>query len=121
MNQIRLTDRQRASMKTDNQWLKTTKEQERFIRACPEGQRVMLYDDAFIRLPEARVEAAMKAAFEAGANAAFQTLGITDRSHVESIDCDPPTLGQTYLRVTVRSTNGRETSAIGMIPDPRGQ
>ena len=79
----------------------------------------MLYGDTFLLLSEAKVDAAMKAAFEAATNAALQMLGITERYQVEDIDCDTPSLGQTYLRVTVRGTNGQQASAIGMIPDPR--
>lgn len=118
MNEMKLTPKQVAAMNSDSPWLKTTPEQEKFIRECPKGHVITLYDDAFIQVTEDRMAAAMETAFKTAASSAAQQLGLTT-GHEFKIECDQPELGQAFLRVTVTDDCGRKASAIGIIPDPR--
>lgn len=119
MNQIPLTEDQVACMASDGDWLKLTPEQEKFVLGCPRDHVVMLLDNMLVRIDGNRVASAMASAFGTACEAAAKTLGLTRNEQVADIDCDTPSLGTRFLRVTMRDVTGREASAIGMIPDPR--
>ena len=115
-----LTAEQRIAMRSDSAWLKMTPEQEDFIRSTQPGQVCCFYDDNILRVTEEQMSRAMETAFKAAASSAAKDLGLTGHVADFEIHCDPPELGQMFLRVTVTDDRGRKASAIGMIPDPRG-
>lgn len=119
MNQIRLNEDQIACMSDDGDWLKLTPDQEKFVLGCPKDHVVMLLDNTLVRVNGNRAASVMATAFGAACEAAAKMLGLTRNEQVADIACDTPGLGARFLRVTMRDVDGREVSAIGMIPDPR--
>lgn len=100
-------------------WLMLTAEQEDFMRTNAPGDVFMFYGDAILKLHEDRLAQIMEVAFKAACQAALELLGMPLNESVQ-IRCEAPAQGQTYLRVTATDDQGKQASAIGMIPDPRG-
>lgn len=118
-NSIPLTAEQASSLRAiEGDWLRLTRDQEEFFRATEQGQVCTVYGDVILRVSQEQVTAAMEVAFKTGCRAALEMLGDSITEGVE-ITCDPPELGQTYLRVHVVDSLGKKASAIGLIPDPR--
>lgn len=119
MSQIPLTNEQIGCMSSEGDWLKLTPDQEKFVLGCPRDHVVMLLDQSLVRVNGNRAASAMATAFGTACNTAAKLLELTRNEDIADIQCDTPSLGTQFLRVTMRDVAGREASAIGMIPDPR--
>jgi hypothetical protein len=98
-----------------------TQEELELVRSCGPDERCIVYDDRFIKLPIARILAMHEVAFKVAYTDALRLAEVEDADQLVSCELDDIEVGQTFLRVTVTDKQGRRTSAVGMLPDPRAQ
>jgi hypothetical protein len=115
-----LTKEQIATMTGEPaDWLMLTPEQEDFMRTNAPGEVFMFYGGSILKLHEDRLGMIMKVAFQAACRAALEMLDSPANDSVQ-IKCSVQVPGQTFVHVTATDARGKQASAIGMIPDPRG-
>ena len=90
------------------------------IRSCGPGERCLIYEDEFFKLSLCAVTSMLESAFNNACADALELAGGKIGSDEFQFEVDPLGVGQTWMRVTLTTTGGDQFSAIGLIPDPRG-
>lgn len=102
-----------------NDWRELTESESNLVQSCGRDEICLLYNDELIKLTVARMMEWQGAAFRVALLHACELAGISPFDEpfdytVDQMDADKP-----YMRVTVTAADGRQVSAIGMLPNPR--
>ena len=109
---IPLTPEQIASLdSTSSDFLRMTPAQERFLKSVGPGEVCTFYGTEILKVSQERLTAAMETGFKGAATAPAEALLKAGFESSIEFDYEPLALGQTWIRVTAKNSEGKQATA----------